>query len=226
MNGPNGGISVNISTSVVTVQTLQQHPFVVGQTVFMTGNTVAAYNSAWTYQPQAQTSSWTGGWVITAVPDAFHFQFQATFGQSVPSGAPGITNWGWGESAYLFDIKSGSFPQPTWKIELVDRLTTSYFCSDPSQVAMVQDLANGVLKVPPGCGERALLLDDEYRLSGAGADSDFTAKRLSMAGQSALCAEGISPGAGFPLRHRTELGRHQEPNPHGATGPAIGARVG
>jgi hypothetical protein len=146
INGGTAGITVNVGTGVVTVQTLQQHPFVVGQTVFMTGNDVAAYNSIWTFQPQAQTSSWTQGWVITAVPDNLHFQFQATAGQSVSSGAAGIFNWGWGESAYLFDINSNSFPQPTFKIEMVDRLTTSYLCNDPAQIAMMQDLNNGVLK--------------------------------------------------------------------------------
>ena len=133
LNGGTAGITVNVGTGVVTVQTLQQHPFVVGQTIFMNGNNIPAYNSVWTYQPQAQTSSSTNGWVITAVPDQFHFRrFQATAGQSVSSGASGIWNWGWGESAYLFDVNSNSFPQPDFKIEVVDRLTPSYYCNDPT----------------------------------------------------------------------------------------------
>ena len=86
------GISVNSFTGVVTVQFLQPHPgFQVGQTVFMSGNADPVYNSQFNYTGQVaqggittqQTSQWSNGFVITAVPDDYHIQFTATNAMSV-----------------------------------------------------------------------------------------------------------------------------------------------
>ena len=146
-----GGTSaISVTAGVVTVQTLQPHPFQVGQTVYMVGNTLSAYNSIFTYQNGLNpTSAWTNGWVITAVPDNMHFKFAATAGQNNAdaTGAPGITNWGWMESAYVTDINNTSFPQPVFKILAVDRIAPAYYSNgDTLQVAMMIDFNNGVLK--------------------------------------------------------------------------------
>jgi hypothetical protein len=145
INGGSAGITV--SGGIVTVQTLDPHPFSVGQTVYMTGNTVAAYNSTWTFNSQAQSSAWTNGFVITAVPDNLHFQFAAGSGQTVSSGAPGITNWGWMESASLTDINSQAFPLPVKPIQAVHNLAPTFApTGDKIAVAMMTDYQNGVLK--------------------------------------------------------------------------------
>jgi len=85
------GITCNPATGIVTVQFLQPQPgFVVGQTVFMSGNTQPCYNSQFYYAGQVanpaiqggistpMTSAWKGGFVITAIPDIYHIQFAAT----------------------------------------------------------------------------------------------------------------------------------------------------
>jgi hypothetical protein len=142
-----GTAGITVAAGVVTVQTLQQHPFFVGQTVYLSGCTVAAYNSVFTFNINTPGSAWTNGFVITVVPDLFHFKFAAITGQTVSSGAPGISDWGWGESGYLTDPNSQAFPQPILKLEMVDRLAPSYFSNGGEpEVCMLIDQQNGVLK--------------------------------------------------------------------------------
>jgi hypothetical protein len=151
-----GGVGIDLKTNggitsaagVVTVQCLQQHPFAVGQTVYLSGCVDAAYNSVFTFNGATSTSAWTQGYVITTVPDGTHFTYVAGGGQSIPSGAPGIVDWGWGESAYLQDPFSASFPQPLSKMEIVDRLAPSYYSSGEAtpEICMLLDQNSGVLK--------------------------------------------------------------------------------
>jgi hypothetical protein len=93
------------------------------------------------------SSLWTLGWVITAVPDNLHIQFTATTGQTVTSGAPGISDFGWIESGYYTDPNSNSFPQPVIKMDAVDRLSPTYYSTGGvPQVCMLLDMNTGVLK--------------------------------------------------------------------------------
>lgn len=161
----NGGTpqasGIVVSGGIATVQTLDTHPFQVGATVFMSGNTNAAFNSTFTMSPTALTSLWSNGWTILTVPDQYHFTFSATSAQIAAgsSGAPGFgtvdTNgnltglyaWGWGESGSLQDPNSQSFPQYCVPIKVVRELPPAYVSSgDPLRVAMMQDFSNGVLK--------------------------------------------------------------------------------
>jgi hypothetical protein len=146
-----GGTSaISLSCGVVTVQTLQTHQLQVAQTVFMTGNTLPAYNSVFTYQNSFNpTCAWTNGFVVTAVPDNMHFKFNAVAGQlnGDATGAPGITNWGHMESAYVTDINNTTFPQPVYKIIAVDRIAPAFYSNgDTMQVCMLLDMNNGILK--------------------------------------------------------------------------------
>lgn len=159
INGGTAGITVSAGT--VTVQTIDPHPFQAGSTVYMSGNTVAAYNSTYSFSATAHTSAWSGGWTILTVPDNLHFTFTATAGQTVSSGAPGfglvdangilistsLYPFGWLESAYIQDINSGQFPQPARPIGAVKELPVNYVPSgNPPQVCMLVDYDNGVLK--------------------------------------------------------------------------------
>lgn len=165
INGGTSGISV--SAGIVTVQTLDPHPFQAGSTVYLSGNTVAAYNSAFTFSATLHTSAWSGGWVILTAPDNLHFTFAATAGQTVPSGAAGFGTtdntgaltglfpWGWMESASVQDINSTQFPPPQWPITAVHELPINYQrTGNPMRVSMQIDYQNGVLKFrlsdPPG----------------------------------------------------------------------------
>jgi hypothetical protein len=149
---------ITVTAGVVTVQFLQPHPgFQIGQTIYMSGNGLAAYNSLLTFNATLQTSTWTGGFVITAVPDQWHIQFAKTASMTNgdTTGAPGITNWGWIESAYFTDINSTQFPIPTIPLIAVKRLPVTYYpTGDRWQVAMLLDNNNGILKFrlsePPG----------------------------------------------------------------------------
>jgi hypothetical protein len=146
----NGGTAaISVTAGVVTVQFLDPHPFIVGQTIYMSGNANSVFNSTFTFNGQLQTSAWSNGWVITAVPDNLHVQFTATAGQTngLTSGAPGINNWGWIESAYLTDINSIGFPLPVKPLIAVDRLAVTYFPNGQDiSVAMIVDYNNGVCK--------------------------------------------------------------------------------
>lgn len=157
VNGGTAGITV--SAGVVTVQTLDPHPFQVGQTIYMAGNTVSAYNSTLTTSAVTFTSTWSNGWVITTVPDNLHFTFAAAAGQVASSGAPGfgVTDangnltglyaWGWMESASVQDINSTGFPQPIKPIDAVHSLPPAYGTTgNPLSICMIADLNNGVLK--------------------------------------------------------------------------------
>lgn len=78
-----GGFSaVKVSGGIVTVQTLDPHPFQVGSVALMSGNTDSTFNSTYTFDPVAHTSAWTGGFTILTVPDNKHFTFTAPAGTS------------------------------------------------------------------------------------------------------------------------------------------------
>jgi len=161
-NPINGGAAgITVSGGIVTVQTIDPHPFQQGATVFMSGNTVAAYNSTYSFSATAHTSGWSGGWTILTVPNNLHFTFAATVGQTVNSGAPGfglvdangllvstsLYPFGWLESAYVQDINNAQFPQPIKPIGAVKELPVNYVPSgNPPQVCMLVDYDNGVLK--------------------------------------------------------------------------------
>jgi hypothetical protein len=64
-----------------------------------------------------------------------------------PSGAPGIWNLGWVESAALVDINNPSFPLPVTPIDAVHRLAPEYTSTgDNISLSCEIDYGNGVVK--------------------------------------------------------------------------------
>lgn len=139
------------SGATVTVNTLDPHPFTVGQTVFHAGATVAAYNATFTGNNIALTSTWSGGYVITVVPSTTSYQFTIA-GTPANSGAPGINDFGWLDSASARDIQSTQFPQFEVPIQAVDNLTPTGDGDSPGQASVIQQMLDssgnptGVLK--------------------------------------------------------------------------------
>jgi hypothetical protein len=66
---------------------------------------------------------------------------------AAPSGAPGIWNFGWLESASLVDINNPSFPLPVTPIDAVHRVSPEYTSTgDTISISCEIDYGNGVLK--------------------------------------------------------------------------------
>ena len=135
--------AITESGTTVTVNTLEAHPFSVGQTVYIIG-TNSAYDSPYTLS----NGTFSGGWTITAVPTTKSFQFTHTSSGLANSGAPGITNFGWLESASLLDVQNITAPQPIdGDVMTVRTLNPESVTGNPNRFAVIQDLGTGVLKV-------------------------------------------------------------------------------
>lgn len=149
----NGGVSIDLASNnaivesgnTVTVKTLGAHNFAVGATVFMTGNTVADYNSVFSTSPSAG-SLWTGGWVITAVT-ATTFSFVHVTSGLANSGAPGITNCSWLESGSMVNMNDTASAQYIWYLDAVRTLQPSSRGAIPGRVCVVSDDGAGILTI-------------------------------------------------------------------------------
>jgi hypothetical protein len=143
--------AVAVSGGVVTIQTLEPHRFSVGDTTFLSGvtmttGTASKYNSVFT--DDGQTSSWSGGWVLTAVAST-SFSFASTTGQnnSDAGGAPGITDFGWLESATMVDMNNNSSPQPVRQLEAVREVALTSAVGIPEKICVLKDNGDGTLKI-------------------------------------------------------------------------------
>lgn len=136
--------AITESGTTVTVNTLEPHRFTVGQTVYMDGNTVAAYNS--TFSDDGAKSEWSGGWTITAVPSAKTFQFTHAQSGLAASGAPGISDFGWLACASMVEMNNGSSPQNVCQLQTVRELPVWSRVSNPEKVCVLADYGNGILK--------------------------------------------------------------------------------
>jgi hypothetical protein len=133
----NGGITQD--GTEVTVNTLQDHAFEVGEEVFIDGTGV--YDSTFAQTPNG--SSWSNGYIVTVASGPRQFKFEATAGLGA-SGAPGIFNFGELESATMVAANDSSNPQKVWHPTAVRMLKKS---SDPGfvdKVCVVSE-ANGIL---------------------------------------------------------------------------------
>jgi hypothetical protein len=139
-----GGAITEDASNNVTVKCLQPHNFTVGQTVFMTGNTLAAYNSSYLQTPEQ--SIWTGGWAITAVPDPYTFVFVHAQASLDPSGAAGIRDCSWLESAIMYDTSDTNAAPTTWEVSAVKSLKKSNHYGRPQKIALISQ-SNGVLSL-------------------------------------------------------------------------------
>ncbi|HWF05689.1 MAG TPA: hypothetical protein VHA06_18530 [Candidatus Angelobacter sp.] len=154
-----GGVGIDLASNAaitqigttVTVNCLQRHNLLVGQTIFLNnvftaaGVLVPALNAVFTMDTNAMTSTWTNGFVVTGLPTPTSFTFTATGGQPT-CGAAGISDFGWLESATITDINNTGVPQPTGPIEAQDRISPCYTCDETEQLCLLQDLGNGILQ--------------------------------------------------------------------------------
>lgn len=137
------GAAITMSGNVVTVKCLQPHNFVVGQTVYMTGNTLDIYNST---RDDSVAGGWTGGWVLTALPDEKTFQFNHLLSNQSPSGAPGIKDLAWVECCDMYDLSDTSAQPRSWQIDSVKSLRKTGDVGRPRKIALRSQSA-GILTV-------------------------------------------------------------------------------
>lgn len=145
----NSGISVSGGT--VLVKCLDQPRFAVGDTVYMSGvtmstGTTANYNS--TFSDTGSSTSWSGGWVVTAVTTT-SFSFTAIAGQanSDAGGAPGITDFGWLTDATYVDMKDTGSPRHISKLEAVSKIQPISDISQPTKICVLADNGDGTIKL-------------------------------------------------------------------------------
>ena len=146
--------AITVSGGVVTVNTLEQHRFAIGQTVYLTnvviksgnGATAANYNSVFT--DDGTISQWTVGWTITAVT-LKSFSFAAVSGMSTGDilGAPGITDFHYGTSAALQEVNNNSSPPNQFPFTFKRELAIVSRVANPDKIAVMADLGNGILKL-------------------------------------------------------------------------------
>lgn len=146
--------AVTVAAGVVTINTLEAHRFVIGQTVYLTGlialagnaATAANYNS--TFTDNGSISQWNGGYVITAV-GAKSFSFAAITGQNNGDvlGAPGVTDFGYATSASMQEVNNNSSPPNQYPLTVRRELPVISRVANPEKVAVIADLGTGVLKI-------------------------------------------------------------------------------
>ncbi len=137
--------AITESSNTVTVNTLDPHGFSVGDTVYMSGNTVSAYNSTFTINENSAT--WSGGWTILSVPTTKSFTFTHASSGLSASGAPGITDFGWLETATMVEMNSTSSPQNTRPLKAVNELPPSKQVGNPTKVCVLKDNGDGTVKI-------------------------------------------------------------------------------
>lgn len=150
-----GGVGIALKTAngitstgfpgTVTVNTLEPHNFSVGATVYLAGCPDAVYNSTFTQTPSS--SAWSAGYVIASVPTATSFTFASISGQTLTSGASGITDFGWLESATMLEINSATSPQIIHNLLGVRTLQPSSTVSTSDRVSIVSNDGAGTLKI-------------------------------------------------------------------------------
>lgn len=137
--------AISETGNTVTVSTLEPHRFKVGDTVYMTGNTDANYNS--TFTDDGSTSSWSGGWVITVVPNTRSFKFTHALSGLGVSGAPGISDFGWLASASMVELNNNSSPRNVWQLQAVRELPVLSKVANPDKVAVYKDNGDGTVQL-------------------------------------------------------------------------------
>jgi hypothetical protein len=136
---------VSRTGTTVTVTTLEDHNFAVGDTVYMLGNADTQFNSTYSQTPTG--SSYTGGWVITATPTTRSFQFTHVTSGTTTSGAPGILDWGWLESASMRALNSTAPLPRIFQVEGVNRLAVVSLTGQPEKMCIVTDNGDGTVKI-------------------------------------------------------------------------------
>lgn len=138
------GITSTGFPGTVTVNTYDAHNFNVGDTVYLANVADTVYNSTETVT--ASSSAWSNGYVITGVPTPTSFTFAALAGQTITSGALGITDFGWGEYATMVNETDGGSPRGIKFLECARSLEPASRVSVPTKV-MVTDNQDGTVNI-------------------------------------------------------------------------------
>lgn len=144
MSGQYGGIA-NISATGSVTTVLVSNTMTPGDIMTFTGITT---NSALNGKVVTLLSA-TGSQVTFTTPTGVTITNGSDTGTiyAAPSGAPGIFNLGWVESAALVDINNPSFPLPLNQIDAVHRIAPEYTSTgDTLSLSCEIDYGNGVLK--------------------------------------------------------------------------------
>ena len=143
--------AITVSGGVVTVKTIENHRFAVGDTIYlnnvnMTTGTNSAYNSVFT--DTGAMTSWSQGYVITTIASN-SFTFAAGTGQndSDVGGASGIMNFGWLTSSSMVQMANNSSPQYSQEPTTYRELPVTSFVANPEKVAVMSDDNKGTLKI-------------------------------------------------------------------------------
>ena len=138
------GAAITMNGNEVTVKCLQPHGFTAGQTVYMTGNKVVGddiYNST---RVDSANGGWTGGWVLTDTSDPKVFKFNHVLSNQAPSGALGITDLAWLESAVMYDTAATDANPFYRELEVVKSQKRTNSAGLPRKINMVSQSA-GIL---------------------------------------------------------------------------------
>ncbi len=140
---------ISRSLFVTTVTCVEPHNLTssaVGQTLYMLGNTDSQFNS--TFTNNGQVAQFSGGWVITSVPNTTQIVFTHSVSGTATSGAPGITDFGWLETASVTELNNNS-PVPNLRqVRAVSYLTPSTIATGvPGKVCVLVDNGDGTLIV-------------------------------------------------------------------------------
>lgn len=135
------------SAGVVTVKTLENHQFAIGDVVYLNNLTLAngtasVYNA--TLTQNGTSSTWTGGVTITGIATK-SFTFAGVTSET--SGAAGITDFGWLPAGTMNGIGTNSAIFPLRYLEACRDLQPFAYSATPAKVAVIQDLGTGVLKI-------------------------------------------------------------------------------
>jgi hypothetical protein len=152
---PSLGWNIDLATNsaiqcvgnTVTVNFIESgHRFIVGQTVYMTGNTNANYNSV--FADNGLVSGWSNGWVITATtPTSVSFTATAGMNDGDITGAPGINDLGYLTSASMVELNNTSSPPNVYPLTARRELAVISRVATPEKVAVMTDLGTGVIKI-------------------------------------------------------------------------------
>jgi len=89
VNGGTAGVSIIPSTGLMSVQTIDPHPFqtanLTGPPIYLTGLSNPAFNSTYTYNNLLGTASWTGGYQLLGIQSPYNFTVQGIQGAQYAS---------------------------------------------------------------------------------------------------------------------------------------------
>jgi hypothetical protein len=145
--------ALTIVGSTVAIKTLDQYNGSVGDVCYIQG-TGSNYDS--TLTQNGITSTWGGNtYTITAI-NGLTVTATLTGSASGTSGSAGITDFGWLVAGTLVCLNTNTAIFPTRHLNAVRDLQPYSYASTPTEVAVIQDLGTGVLRIRfrpvPGAG--------------------------------------------------------------------------